>query len=456
MLKIKGLLAVAGAFLIIQAGPGAILANAVESSTTTGPPSEFQAADSQDVDPADELVINSPASIAEQFRRDTEPRESLFQIPGMDRFYEPWANLRSDLDEKHGFRPGFSFTHVYQKANEVVRQEDDAEGYEITVFGDWTFAEREDGSESTIGFEYLRRDFFGDVPPVALFTQVGSLYPTTVAFGEVDHTIGQLWFQHEFSNRIGFRAGKLFPLSAYDFFPLKNFRIDFMDAIHAANFIIPLPDRGLGGFVMYRPRPNVYLRAGFHDANADAEKSGLNSLFDEGELFKIFEIGFDPELMPRQPGRPPFGDVHLSVWHQDEREDENLSAWGFVLSGSQQFGRFLPYLRYGYTDVDDDGVLFRRVGSTLVEPTPIEHMINGGVAIDNVFGQNRDRIGIGATWSRPIDSDLDDQGALDLFYRIQVTPRIAVSPTLHVIFDPVRNPEEDRVYVWGIRSRFSF
>ena len=96
------------------------------------------------------------------------------------------------------------------------------------------------------------------------------------------------------------------------------------------------------------------------------------------------------------------------------------------------------------------------MGSTLTEPTPIEHMVNAGFAIDNVFGQSRDRIGIGATWARPIDGDLDDQGALDLFYRIQVTPRIAVSPTLHVIFDPVRNPDEDRVYVWGIRSRFSF
>ena len=54
-----------------------------------------------------ELGINNPGSISEQFRRDTEPRESLFQIPGMARFYDQWANLRSDLAENQGFRPGF-------------------------------------------------------------------------------------------------------------------------------------------------------------------------------------------------------------------------------------------------------------------------------------------------------------------------------------------------------------
>ncbi|UCG71545.1 MAG: carbohydrate porin [Chromatiales bacterium] len=407
-------------------------------------------------DEIDVLAMNNPGSIAEQYRQDRERQDYLFQIPGMNGIMEPWARVRTNLDEKHGFKPTISFTHLYQDASDTVGPEDDAAGYEIVVDGTWTFLGRDTPAPTQLGFEFLYRDFTSDIPPVALFTQVGSLYPTTVAFSEVDPTIGQLWIQHKFSEKLGFRAGKLFPVSAYDFFPLKNFRTDFVDGIHGANFIIPLPDRGLGGFVMYRPQPNVYLRAGFHDANADAEKAGFNSLFDEGELFKIFEIGFDPQLAPRQPGRPPPGDIHLSVWHQDEREDENLSAWGIAVSASQRFGRFLPFLRYGYTDIDSDGILFRRSGSTLIAPTPLEHMINAGVAIDNVFGQANDRIGIGLTWARPNDGNLDNQGALDLFYRINITPQIAITPILHLIIDPPKNNDEDTVYVWGIRSRFAF
>lgn len=87
---------------------------------------------------------------------------------------------------------------------------------------------------------------------------------------------------------------------------------------------------------------------------------------------------------------------------------------------------------------------------------PIEHIVNAGLAIDGLFGKQDDRLGIGATWSRPIDDSLDDQGALDMYYRFQLTPRVAITPTLHLIFDPVRNPDEDQVLVWGIRSRFAF
>jgi porin len=409
------------------------------------PDEESAPADPQAADELDDLAMANPGSIAEQFRRDRESKEYLFQIPGVDWALEPWSDLRARLDEKYGFRPSVSFTHLYQWASNTVGPKDDASGFEVVVDATWTFLGRETDSPTMAGFEFLYRDKTTDIPPVALFTQAGSLYPTTVAFAEVDPSVGQLWIQQIFKNRFGFRVGKLFPVSAYDFFPLKNFRTDFLDGIHAANLAIPLPDRGLGAFIMYRPQPNIYLRIGVHDANADVEKSGFDSLFNEGELFKIFEIGFDPGLMERQHGRPPFGDVHVSVWHQDERDNDDVDdGWGIAVSGSQRFGRFLPFLRYAYSDSGRRG------------PTPIEHMVNGGVAIDDIFGQSNDRIGIGLTWSRPADGALDDQGALDVFYRVQVTPQVAVSPTFQLVIDPVRNPDEDAIVILGIRSRFVF
>jgi porin len=420
-----------------------------ETSAPSGseaPREESESADPQTRDEPDDFAMNNPGSILEQFRRDRETKDFLFQIPGVRLVTGPWSDLRKRLDERYGFRPAFSFTHLYQWADDTAGGEDDGSGFEVNVDATWTFFGRETSSPSMAGFEFLYRDKAGtNIPPVALFTQTGALYPSTVAFGDVDPTIGQLWLQQVIKNRVGFRIGKYFPISAYDFFPLKNFRTDFLDGIHAANLVIPLPDRGLGGYVMYRPHPRVYVRTGLHDANADAEKAGFNSLFDEGELFKIVEVGFDPGFVERAPGRPPAGDIHVSFWHQDEREDDNVDdGWGFVLAASQRFGRFLPFLRYGYADGDRTG------------PTPIEQMVNGGLAIDNIFGQSNDRIGIGLTWSRPTNGALDDQGAIDAFYRIQVTPEIALSPTVQLVIDPVRHPHEDTVWVLGIRSRFAF
>ncbi len=89
-------------------------------------------------------------------------------------------------------------------------------------------------------------------------------------------------------------------------------------------------------------------------------------------------------------------------------------------------------------------------------PALLKHMVNAGIAVDNIFGQSDDRIGIGFTWSRPVDRILRDQKTIDAFYRIHLTPEIAVSPTLQAIFDPARNPNKDEIYVAGIRARLEF
>ena len=171
-----------------------------------------------------------------------------------------------------------------------------------------------------------------------------------------------------------------------------------------------------------------------------------NSGFDtyDGELFKIFEIGYDTGLLPRIPGGPPQGHVHVSIWHQDERDDEEIDdGWGIATSAVQRFDRFSPFVRYGYSNAGADG------------PTSVKHMANVGLVIDNIFGQNKDRIGIGYTWSHPADSSLNNEDMIDAYYRIQLTPEIQIGPTLDVIFDPVNNPDEDTAIVWGFRARMA-
>ena len=146
---------------------------------------------------------------------------------------------------------------------------------------------------------------------------------------------------------------------------------------------------------MYKPQPNVYLRLGAHDANAAVEKSGFDTY--EGEFFTFFEAGFDPGFMPRKPGRPPFGDVHVSIWHQDELDKAGEDdGWGIIGSAMQRFRRFTPFVRYGYADVGANG------------PTPAKHMANVALGVDEIFGQANDRIGVGYPWSDPADRALHD------------------------------------------------
>ena len=386
--------------------------------------------------------MSDPGTIGDRLDEPQPNRAALFR--GFTEGLAPWYDFKATLDEEYGLDFGVSFTTLYQNASGTFGPEDDASGFDLDISGVWTIAGRQTDSPTRLGFQFFYRDKLGtELPPQVLFTQFGGLYSSAGPYGETGPTIGQFYLQQRVGDSFGFQVGRMFPIVAYNFFPFKNFRTDFVDFNHATNAAIPLPDYGLGAFVRYKPTESIRFTAGVHDANADAERTGFNTL--DGEYFTYGEIGFDTGLEPRVPGRPPPGYVHLSAWHQDERSDAGVEdGWGLGLSAVQRFGRFTPFARFGYADVDALG------------PTPVRLMANAGLAVDEIFGQTSDRIAVGYTWSDPSNRNLDDQHTIDAYYRVQLTPEIQIGPIVQVIFDPVNNADEDTVVVGGFRTRLSF
>jgi|GEM_PF-1228127 len=389
------------------------------------------------------LRFNNPGSIVQRLEENRKPKEYLFRLPGVSAGLDSWQSFKAELAEKYGLAFGLSYTMLYLATGDSFGPEDEAASFDLDISGTWTFAGRGTGSPAMLGFNFFWRDTLGtELPPQKLFTQYGSLYSSAAPYGEEDPVIGELYVQKRYENTFGFRLGKIFPITAYDFFPFKNFRTDFIDFNHVTNAAIPLPGNGLGGFLQYRPDPGVFFRLGVHDANADVQKSGFDSY--DGELFTIFEAGLDTKLLPRSPAGPPQGHLHLSLWHQDERDEVGVEeAWGIGCSAVQKFGRMTPFLRYGYADQNSRG------------PTPVNHMINMGVVIEGIFNQANDRVGIGYTWSEPADESLDNQDTVDAYYRLQLTPEIQLGPVFELIFDPVRHPNEDTVFVGALRARIN-
>ncbi len=68
-------------------------------------------------------------------------------------------------------------------------------------------------------------------------------------------------------------------------------------------------------------------------------------------------------------------------------------------------------------------------------------------------------LGFGLNWGRPSESsfgpDLDEQWTVELFYRWQLTPDLAVTPDIQFIVDPALNPDEDQLWVFGLRLRLA-
>jgi porin len=52
-------------------------------------------------------------------------------------------------------------------------------------------------------------------------------------------------------------------------------------------------------------------------------------------------------------------------------------------------------------------------------------------------------------------SDLDPQYTAEVFYRFQLSQHFAITPDQQWIVDPVLNPDEDSIYIAGMRARLS-
>jgi porin len=69
---------------------------------------------------------------------------------------------------------------------------------------------------------------------------------------------------------------------------------------------------------------------------------------------------------------------------------------------------------------------------------------------------SKNLIGFGLNWGRPPQSGLDDQYTAELFYRLQLAQKLAITPDVQLIIDPALNPDENRIWVFGLRARLSF
>jgi porin len=73
----------------------------------------------------------------------------------------------------------------------------------------------------------------------------------------------------------------------------------------------------------------------------------------------------------------------------------------------------------------------------------------------NVPGRS-DQLGIGAWWQDLSHRDLDDQSGMEVFYRWNVIPNLALTPSIQFLNDPALNPDADRIILFGLRARVLF
>ena len=80
----------------------------------------------------------------------------------------------------------------------------------------------------------------------------------------------------------------------------------------------------------------------------------------------------------------------------------------------------------------------------------------GGVAWTSAFNYKQDTIGLAASWGQPSNPSLDNQFTTELYYKMQLTRRLALTPSVQLIVNPSINPDTSVLAVFGIRARIDF
>jgi porin len=353
---------------------------------------------------------------------------------------DSWDGFRQNLIDKYGLTVSGDYTAVLLSANETFSDDTGAGGI-ARIYGTW-----EPVSDGALVWKFEHRHEFGSTSPFDFsLGQIGYVGLQEPPFSDSGFRTQNLyWRQRMNGGRSTLIAGVLDVTDYVDAFALASPWLHFMNlAFSTGSAAIGLPnDAAVGVAYGTMLTDNFYLIAGITDTNGDPSKpfDGFSNFIGDNEYFTSIEIGYTTSHE-----RIIFDNFHITAWHKMEQEEAGVpDGYGFAFSASRYLNdNFMPFLRGAYT---------KDAGSLL------EKSLSVGIgyqaqAFDGLLGA-------GFNWSEPNEDtfgpDLDDQFALEVFYRVPLGKRVAVTVDGQYIKDPAINPDESSIMMFNLRGRVAF
>lgn len=383
--------------------------------------------------------FGGPDQVDAQLETDRQPKEPFLEFG----FLGPYFDFKDRLKTNSGFGFGVDYSAVYFSATESPGQNSSGGGM-FRFFSSWELVGRDTPNNGAIVFKFSHRHAYTDVPPKGFGFELGYVGMMAPPFNDDELRLTNLyWRQRLARGRIAFIGGFLDATDYVDVYALASPWMHFMNlAFSTGAASIALPgDALLGLAAAAYLTDNIYAIAGFGDSNSDPTDpfNGFDTFFDQSEFFKTIELGWTTSK-----DRFYFDNVHLTYWHNDERVEAMVpKGWGLNFSATTYLNdKWLPFLRGGYTE--DGGSLLQKSVSAGFGYQPVPQ---------------RDLIGFAANWGQPNETTyrtgLPDQVTFELFYRFQLSTRLALTPDIQYLIDPAENSESSSIWVFGMRARLA-
>jgi carbohydrate-selective porin OprB len=284
------------------------------------------------------------------------------------------------------------------------------------------------------------RHDIGPTSPADLRGEMGTLIAPSNAFNDRGAVVRDFfWMQRFFDARLRMLIGRGDPSDYVGAHRLQNVNNSFVNRHFSANPAVAFPGHGPLVGLSIQPNGEYYVTGGVSNAYSRTDSNETSSFFDEGDHFTFLEAGITPTIEGLGASRLAAG-----LWHIDERERDGLpSDEGVTVMFDQELSSTAQvFARYAYSDA---------------ELTNVRQIIQGGFGFHQLFGGSSDTLsGIALSLGIPRLEASENETALELFHRFQLTQNIQLAFGGQSIFDPGNNPDDSVVGVLYSRVRLAF
>ena len=389
----------------------------------------------------DSVEFGGPSAVSQELDTLNENRDSLYQLDPLQRGFDPWFKWKESLNRESKIKLGVNALMLYQhsSADASADNQRNSAGGIYRFQGSWKGYSSPPGNDGKLEWRLeARSDIGGDPSPQQFGAQYAAALNTGFPYGNnFDTDLAVLnWTQLLNNGRAGVVAGRLAFDAYLDAFAFQSPYRGFLNRSFIFNPTLATTGAGaLGAVAKGFVTDQVWLGAQIYDGNASNGTFDLDTLR-EYEWLKAVEIGWTPDIGLRATDR-----IQLTYWEKDARHVQGVSAGdGVAVSASRQW--------------TDSLLMFVRMGHS-----------NGGagVAAENAvslgfeYSPWADRSWtVGAGWADPSKEThgqrLDDEYVVETSYRFQVTKNFSLTPDVQLLLSPAKTPEEDRVWIAGVRA----
>ncbi|NOD76700.1 MULTISPECIES: carbohydrate porin [unclassified Ruegeria] len=338
-----------------------------------------------------------------------------------------WFTWKDRLAED-GFRFNIDYLALGQTTNADLGTGEAAGGI-ARFYGSWQATER-----GSVTFKIEQRHSYTGVAPQFLGLDGGALSITGTAFNDNGLLLTNLfWTQRAENGSWTLQVGQIDVTDFVDIYGLVSPYSGFQNLSFNTNPTINTPNQGLGIAGGVKLSEKLYAVASVSDANADPSDPNFD-VFSDGNLFKSLELGYTSGF-----DRIYFDNIHLTLWHADAADDG---------SRAEDYGAAFSAAWF----VDNKWMPFFRAGASKGTAALYDRSISAGLGY---YGRNTDLAGVGLNWAeaRGIDGT---QFTLEAFYRFSISPGLQITPSVQFISNPLLNPTQDSITLFGLRTRVVF